>query len=82
MVNADREEDAVKNDSMISYETVKYFNAEHYEFNRYRNAVNKFQVSVQKHTLKSKSKLPYPVTEQKSVQKPYGTLPRILINLL
>ena len=43
MVNADREEDAVKNDSMISYETVKYFNAEHYEFNRYRNAVNKFQ---------------------------------------
>jgi len=47
MVNADREEDAVKNDSMISYETVKYFNAERYEFNRYRNAVNKFQVSVQ-----------------------------------
>jgi len=45
MVNADREEDAVKNDSMISYETVKYFNAERYEFNRYRNAVNKFQVS-------------------------------------
>ncbi|OCK85014.1 heavy metal tolerance protein precursor [Lepidopterella palustris CBS 459.81] len=43
MVNADREEDAVKNDSMVSYETVKYFNAEAYEFNRYRNAVNKFQ---------------------------------------
>ncbi|KAK3215592.1 hypothetical protein GRF29_8g494511 [Pseudopithomyces chartarum] len=43
MVNADREEDAVKNDSMVSYETVKYFNAEAYEFNRYRNAVQKFQ---------------------------------------
>ncbi|KAF2010607.1 hypothetical protein BU24DRAFT_61629 [Aaosphaeria arxii CBS 175.79] len=45
MVNADREEDAVKNDSMVSYETVKYFNAEAYEFNRYRNAVNKFQTA-------------------------------------
>lgn len=43
MVNADRESDAVKNDSMVSYETVKYFNAEAYEFNRYREAVNKFQ---------------------------------------
>ncbi|KAF2654985.1 hypothetical protein K491DRAFT_599724 [Lophiostoma macrostomum CBS 122681] len=43
MVNADREEDAVKNDSMVSYETVKYFNAEAYEYNRYRNAVSKFQ---------------------------------------
>jgi len=28
---------------MVSYETVKYFNAEAYEFNRYRNAVSKFQ---------------------------------------
>ncbi|KAF2138341.1 uncharacterized protein K452DRAFT_234434 [Aplosporella prunicola CBS 121167] len=43
MVNADREEDAVKNDSMVSYETVKYFNAEAYEFNRYRQAVDKYQ---------------------------------------
>ncbi|KAH0562222.1 hypothetical protein GP486_003078 [Trichoglossum hirsutum] len=43
MVNASREEDAVKNDSMISYETVKYFNAESYEFNRYRDAVKTFQ---------------------------------------
>ncbi|KAL9081245.1 MAG: hypothetical protein Q9157_000220 [Trypethelium eluteriae] len=43
MVNADREEDAVKNDSMVSYETVKYFNAEDYEFNRYREAVSKYQ---------------------------------------
>lgn len=41
--NASREEDAVKNDSMMSYETVKYFNAEAYEFNRYRNAVMKYQ---------------------------------------
>lgn len=43
MVNADREEDAVKNDSIQSYETVKYFNAEAYEFNRYRQAVQVFQ---------------------------------------
>ena len=28
---------------MVSYETVKYFNAESYEFQRYRNAVNKTQ---------------------------------------
>ena len=28
---------------MVSYETVKYFNAEEYEFNRYREAVEKFQ---------------------------------------
>ncbi|KEQ69959.1 hypothetical protein M436DRAFT_75713 [Aureobasidium namibiae CBS 147.97] len=43
MVNSDREVDAVKNDSMVSYETVKYFNAEAYEFNRYREAVEKYQ---------------------------------------
>ena len=28
---------------MVSYETVKYFNAERYEFNRYRGAVQDFQ---------------------------------------
>ncbi|RAH52767.1 heavy metal tolerance protein precursor [Aspergillus piperis CBS 112811] len=43
MVNKSRQEDAVKNDSMVSYETVKYFNAEDYEFGRYRNAVSDFQ---------------------------------------
>jgi ABC-type transport system involved in Fe-S cluster assembly fused permease/ATPase subunit len=43
MVNASRQEDAVKNDSMVSYETVKYFNAESYEFDRYRGAVRDFQ---------------------------------------
>ncbi|KAF1990280.1 putative vacuolar ABC heavy metal transporter [Aulographum hederae CBS 113979] len=43
MVNADREEDAVKTDSLFSYETVKYFNAENYEFDRYRLAVAKYQ---------------------------------------
>ncbi|KAF2110999.1 hypothetical protein BDV96DRAFT_603592 [Lophiotrema nucula] len=48
MVNADREEDAVKNDSMVSYETVKYFNAEAYEYNRYRDAVAKFQTAEYK----------------------------------
>lgn len=43
MSNADREEEAVKNDSIISYETVKYFNAEAFEFKRYRDAIKNFQ---------------------------------------
>ncbi|MCJ1286808.1 hypothetical protein MMC26_006154 [Xylographa opegraphella] len=43
MVNSSRQEDAVKNDSMVSYETVKYFNAEQYEFKRYRGAVRDYQ---------------------------------------
>ena len=43
MVNADREEEAVKNDSIMSYETVKYFNAERREFDRYGEAIKKFQ---------------------------------------
>jgi ABC-type transport system involved in Fe-S cluster assembly fused permease/ATPase subunit len=43
MTNADREEEAVKNDSITSYETVKYFNAEQYEFKRYRDAIDSFQ---------------------------------------
>ncbi|KAL7799969.1 hypothetical protein V8C37DRAFT_407077 [Trichoderma ceciliae] len=43
MTNADREEEAVKNDSISSYETVKYFNAEEYESNRYRAKVEVFQ---------------------------------------
>ncbi|EFX00542.1 vacuolar ABC heavy metal transporter [Grosmannia clavigera kw1407] len=50
MVNADREEEAVKNDSITSYETVKYFNAEAFEFNRYRNAIKSFQVAEAKVT--------------------------------
>ncbi|KAL2166389.1 hypothetical protein VTG60DRAFT_2818 [Thermothelomyces hinnuleus] len=43
MVNADRAEEAVKNDSIMSYETVKYFNAEQREFARYGDAIRKFQ---------------------------------------
>ncbi|KAK1466826.1 ABC transporter [Colletotrichum melonis] len=43
MSNADREEEAVKNDSITSYETVKYFNAEQWEFQRYRNAIEAYQ---------------------------------------
>ncbi|EGX96312.1 heavy metal tolerance protein precursor [Cordyceps militaris CM01] len=43
MTNADREEEAVKNDSISSYETVKYFNAEEYESNRYRDKVGAYQ---------------------------------------
>jgi ATP-binding cassette, subfamily B, vacuolar membrane transporter HMT1/ACLQ len=38
-VNADREMEAVKNDSLHSWDTVKYFNAEEYEFNRYRSSI-------------------------------------------
>ncbi|KAL2752623.1 hypothetical protein ACRALDRAFT_2044398 [Sodiomyces alcalophilus JCM 7366] len=45
MTNADREEEAVKNDSITSYETVKYFNAEAWEFKRYRDAISVFQVA-------------------------------------
>lgn len=48
MVNKSREEDAVKNDSMVAYETVKYFNAEAYEFNRYRSAVRAYQKAENK----------------------------------
>src|SRR5208282_1299461 len=51
MINADREEDAVKNDSLQSYETVKYFGAEDYEFERYREAVCVFQKAEYKVTL-------------------------------
>ncbi|KAG9253844.1 heavy metal tolerance protein [Emericellopsis atlantica] len=43
MTNADREEEAVKNDSISSYETVKYFNAEGFEARRYREKVGLFQ---------------------------------------
>jgi ABC-type transport system involved in Fe-S cluster assembly fused permease/ATPase subunit len=50
MVNADREEEAVKNDSITSYETVKYFNAEQHEFARYRNAIVNFQTAEAKVT--------------------------------
>jgi ATP-binding cassette, subfamily B, vacuolar membrane transporter HMT1/ACLQ len=50
MSNADREEEAVKNDSIISYETVKYFNAEEFEFKRYRDAINNFQAAEAKVT--------------------------------
>lgn len=42
-VNADREMEAVKNDSLHSWDTVKYFNAEQYEFNRYRSSIKLLQ---------------------------------------
>ena len=51
MVNADREEEAVKNDSITSYETVKYFNAERFEFKRYSNAIDTFQAFEVKYLL-------------------------------
>ena len=43
MSNADREEEAVKNDSISSYETVKYFNADRFESQRYQGKVGDFQ---------------------------------------
>ncbi|KAG8406233.1 ATP-binding cassette-type vacuolar membrane transporter Hmt1 [Metarhizium acridum] len=45
MTNADREEEAVKNDSISSYETVKYFNAEDFESRRYQDKVATFQAA-------------------------------------
>jgi ABC-type transport system involved in Fe-S cluster assembly fused permease/ATPase subunit len=51
MTNLSREEDAVKNDSLTSYETVKYFNAEDYEFERYRKTVSAFQKMEYKVTI-------------------------------
>jgi ABC-type transport system involved in Fe-S cluster assembly fused permease/ATPase subunit len=42
-VNADREMEAVKNDSLHSWDTVKYFNAESYEFSRYKTAIKTMQ---------------------------------------
>jgi len=51
MTNLSREEDAVKNDSLTSYETVKYFNAEDYEFKRYHDAVSAFQKMEYKVTI-------------------------------
>jgi ATP-binding cassette, subfamily B, vacuolar membrane transporter HMT1/ACLQ len=41
--NADREMEAVKNDSLHSWDTVKYFNAEQYEFSRYRTSIKVMQ---------------------------------------
>lgn len=41
--NADREMEAVKNDSLHSWDTVKYFNAESYEFDRYRKSIKAMQ---------------------------------------
>lgn len=40
---ADREMEAIKNDSLHSWDTVKYFNAEAYEFERYRKSIKSMQ---------------------------------------
>lgn len=48
MTNADRDEEAVKNDSISSYETVKYFNAEEFESQRYQGKVQVFQTAEAK----------------------------------
>ncbi|KTW25696.1 hypothetical protein T552_03308 [Pneumocystis carinii B80] len=43
MVNKHREEYSIKSDSITNYETVKYFNAELFEFNRHENAIKTYQ---------------------------------------
>ncbi|BCR83068.1 uncharacterized protein ACHE_10470S [Aspergillus chevalieri] len=53
-VNAHRQENAIKNDSLSSYETVKHFNAELLEHTRYRTAVSTFQ-SAEYHSLYAQS---------------------------
>ncbi|CAK7271417.1 ATP-binding cassette-type vacuolar membrane transporter Hmt1 [Sporothrix epigloea] len=50
MTNADREETSIKDESIRSYDTVKYFNAEPYEFGRYKRAICKFQAAEMKVT--------------------------------
>ena len=50
MVNCDREEEAIKNESISSYETVKYFNAEKYELERYVDAIKAYQKAEYKVT--------------------------------
>jgi ABC-type transport system involved in Fe-S cluster assembly fused permease/ATPase subunit len=45
MTNADRDEEAIKNESIQSYETIKYFNAEQFEFDKYGAAIDKFQTA-------------------------------------
>lgn len=42
-VNSERDMEAVKNDSLHSWDTVKYFNAEEYEFERYHASILKLQ---------------------------------------
>jgi ATP-binding cassette, subfamily B, vacuolar membrane transporter HMT1/ACLQ len=51
MTNADRDEEAMKNESIVCYETIKYFNAEQYEFRKYGDAIEKFQVAEAQVTL-------------------------------
>ena len=48
MVTKMREQSAIKNDSISNYETVKYFNAEDYEFGRYRESMRTMQASEYK----------------------------------
>ncbi|KAJ5642248.1 ABC transporterintegral membrane type 1 [Penicillium lividum] len=43
MTDASRHEEAFKNDSIVSYPTVKFFNREIHEFGRYRDHVRRFQ---------------------------------------
>ncbi|CCJ28971.1 unnamed protein product [Pneumocystis jirovecii] len=43
MISKHREEYSIKCDSITNYETVKYFNAEYFEFNRHENAVKTYQ---------------------------------------
>ncbi|KAM4061097.1 hypothetical protein HRG_010018 [Hirsutella rhossiliensis] len=43
LLNADGEAEAVKNDSIVGYETVMYFNADEFKSRRFRWAMGAFQ---------------------------------------
>lgn len=44
---ADNEQKARSVDSLLNFETVKYYGAEGYEVNAYKEAIYKYQVSVE-----------------------------------
>lgn len=46
MNQADNEQRARSVDSLLNFETVKYYGAEQYEVNAYRDAITKYQVSA------------------------------------
>lgn len=46
MNQADNEQRARSVDSLLNFETVKYYGAEQYEVNAYREAIKKYQVRL------------------------------------
>ena len=43
---ADNEQRSKGVDSLLNFETVKYYGAEDYEINRYRTAIHNYQVRI------------------------------------